>query len=506
MRTSRRLVALLALLLLVSSVWAVARLRPVEAPASAAPQAAPTPAKARDPERARVAERRRRQAAARDAQLARLARSPTIRAALKRLVVLHAISPAKQRRLRHTLWTSQRARARLTGTRRAELGAVIGAAQTLARTHTLTASRVEAVFLTLRRNRDFWTQRALPRAGERFTFGRDLVVFQYYPGAGLALQPLASFGRASAMASLCLSHDTRYRCRPRALRRLLNQMLSLGVRRGGFLAFEYYFRFAGGTPPWVSAMTQATGAQAFARAGRALDEPRYAHAARQALVALDVRPPLGVGLRTAAGRRFVMYSFDPGQRILNGELQALIGLRETSLLAHSPRAARLYREGEPEARRSVRAFDTGAWSLYSTGGQESTLSYHQLLVTFLGVLCRRTGRPEYCVTQRRFARYEREPPRVRFHAPRHIQRGRPATLTVSLSKISRVRIVIWGPHGVQLRRDLQLARGSHTLRWTPPYRGHVRLRILAVGPGGTRASVTRTLRVWRIRAPQASTK
>jgi D-glucuronyl C5-epimerase C-terminus len=496
-----RLVVALAVSLLVVSTAALAREGADDAPARpqvhAAAPAKPSPAQ-RALERARIEGRRHKRTVARRAQLARLSRSPTIRAALKRLVLLHGISPTEQQRLRHTLYAAQRAHSRLSGTRRAELGAVIAAAEALARTHTLTASRVPAVFLTLRRNREFWTQRALPSAGARFTFGRDPVVFQYYPGTGLALQPLASFGRASAMASLCLAADTRYRCRPRALRKLLDQMLALGVERGGFLAWEYYFRFAGGTPPWISAMTQSTGAQALARAGRALDVARYVRAARRALGALDVRPPVGVGIRTAAGRQFVMYSFDPGQRVLNGELQALIGVREAALLIHSSRAEHLYAQAEPEARRTVRSYDTGAWSLYSRGGEESTLGYHKLLTGFLGVLCRRTGRPEYCVTQRRFARYEHEPPRVRLHVPRRIRRGRPTTLRFTLSKISHVRVVIWGPRGVQARRDMRLPRGHHAVRWTPPYRGRVRLRIVSIGPGGTRGVVTRSLRVWGV--------
>lgn len=387
----------------------------------------------------------------------------------------------------------------MTGTRRAELGAAIAVAQTLARDHALTTSRIEPVFLTLRRNRDFWTRRALPGAGRRFTFGRDPVVFQYYPGSGMALQPLASFGRASAMATLCLQHDTRYRCRPRALNRLLGRMLALAADRGGFRAWEYYFRFDGGAPPWISAMTQATAAQALSRAGRALREQRYEDAALGALGAFETSPPVGVGLRTGSGRRYVMYSFDPGTRILNGELQALIGLRETALLTGSPRAASLYQRGEPAARHAVRSFDTGAWSLYSSGGEESTLGYHRLVGTFLGVMCRRTGRPEYCVTQRRFARYEREPPRVRLTVPKRIRRGRPVDLRFSLSKISRVRVVIRGPRGVELRRDTQLRRGRHVVRWTPVRRGQVRLRILAIGLGGTRAVVSRTLRTRPLR-------
>jgi hypothetical protein len=134
-----------------------------------------------------------------------------------------------------------------------------------------------------------------------------------------------------------------------------------------------------------------------------------------------------------------------------------------------------------------------AWSLYSSRGAESTLGYHRLVESFLGVMCRRSGRPEYCVTQRRFARYEREPPRIRIRRPARVRRGRPMAIGFSLSKVSRVRVVIRDRRGVRLRRDLRLAHGRHTLRWTPSRRAPARLRILAIGPGGTRAIVTHTL-------------
>jgi hypothetical protein len=374
---------------------------------------------------------------------------------------------------------------------------VLDAVYGLAAARALTISRLEPVFLTLRRNRDLWTRRALPSPGERFTFGRDPVTFQYYPGRGIALQPLASFGHLNGLAHACLVSHPRYRCRPHALRRFANRMLALAADRGGFVAFEYYFAFGSGAPPWISAMTQATGAQALARSGMALQEKRYTDAARSAVHALQAAPPLGVG----AGARYVMYSFAPGERILNGELQALIGLRDTAVIARSAVARHLFERGEPVARAALGAFDTGAWSLYSAGGAESTLAYHRLLTGFVAGMCRRTSIAAYCATARRFERYIREPPRVAIQMPIRPRARRTAVITFTLSKVSHVRAVVFNRHGVQLRFDARLARGAHSLRWTPPPRGRVRLRIVAIGPGGTRAALTRTVRV--LRAPKA---
>ena len=68
----------------------------------------------------------------------------------------------------------------------------------------------------------------------------------------------------------------------------------------------------------------------------------------------------------------------------------MIGLRDAAALLHSERA----RAAVPRAASAPRAarsptFDTGAWSLYSEHGAESTLNYHSLIAGFLGGLCDR---------------------------------------------------------------------------------------------------------------------
>ncbi|MBW3551761.1 MAG: AMP-binding protein [Proteobacteria bacterium] len=95
--------------------------------------------------------------------------------------------------------------------------------------------------------------------------------------------------------------------------------------------------------------------QALARGRRALGEPRFGRAARRALGAFEQPPPLGIAVASGRGRRYTMYSFAPQLRIYNGELQALIGLRDVARISRSRRAQRLYERGEPGARRSVRA-------------------------------------------------------------------------------------------------------------------------------------------------------
>ena len=441
----------------------------------------------------------RRAAAARRAELRRLRRSRTVAGALRRAWLSGAISRATHEAMRHEWWRAGQTVGRLSGTRRAELAAVLGMARGLAARRALTASRLQPVFLTIRRNREVWSRAPLPAPRARMSFRGDPVVFEYYSGRGLAIQPLASFGRANALAASCLRAGAKFRCRPAALRRLLDRMLALGSERGGFLAWEHFFAFGSGAPPWISAMTQATGAQALARGGRALAAARgarYTRAARRALGAFAAPTPVGVAVPAGRGVRYSMYSFAPGLRVLNGELQTLIGLRDVARITGSARARRLFARGEPAARRAVRGFDTGAWSLYSADGKESTLGYHRLVAGFLAGLCRRTGAAVYCAAGRRFARYVSEPPRVHVRTLRKVRVRRQATIRFTLSKISDVMLQVRDRRGrVELSRGLRaLPYGRHSVAWVPKRAGRHRLRIVAVGPAGTRAVFRRTLR------------
>jgi hypothetical protein len=224
-------------------------------------------------------------------------------------------------------------------------------------------------------------------------------------------------------------------------------------------------------------------------------DKRYLRVAERALGAFERPPPIGVRVTAPGGHHFLMYSFNPGLRILNGDLQAITGLRDLAALGHVRRAARLFRTGERAARRAVRGFDTGAWSLYSQSGRESTLGYHQLVASFLGNLCTRTGHRVYCIAQRRFARYEREPPRIHLARLSHLRARRLTLVRFSLSKVSTVDVRVSGRRGISLDEQASLPRGSHSVLWTPPAGGRYRVRIEARGPSGPRGVLARTVRV-----------
>jgi hypothetical protein len=433
------------------------------------------------------------------AEIARTRRSPTVEASLRVARLSERISPALEASLRQDWANANTTVAKLSGVRRSELAYVIGTVRTLAAAHTLTVDRLRPTFLVLRTNTHFWATAPLPASGFRTSPNADPAVFQYYPGHGLQLQPLASWGRANAIAGACLaamrSHTRKDRCRPGAMAKSLDRLTALGAHRSGYLAWEYYFAYGTGSPPWVSGMAQATAIQALSRGYRATGKERWRRAALDALGAFEQAPPNGVSVRVPGGHHYLLYSFAPGHLVFNGGLQAVIGLRDAAALLHSKRAERLFATGERATRREVAEYDTGAWSLYSEHGAEATLNYHSLIAGFLTNLCDRVHKRVYCSAGKRFKRYEREPTKIGLAPLGKVRWDRTSTIRFSISKVSAVKVTIWGTRGLSLSRDLNVSRGVQTLSWRPPGRGRYRLRITAQGPSGPLGVESRTIRV-----------
>src|SRR4029077_420023 len=93
--------------------------------------------------------------------------------------------------------------------------------------------------------------------------------------------------------------------------------------------------------------------------------------------------------KTAAGAYYAEYTYAPSDKILNGFIQALVGLYDYTQITNDPLGLKLFEAGDAEARAEVPHYDTGAWSLYDQFG-ESNLNYHELLTEFLQHLCERT--------------------------------------------------------------------------------------------------------------------
>jgi D-glucuronyl C5-epimerase C-terminus len=330
---------------------------------------------------------------------------------------------------------------RLHGTRRAQLAGVTANLQQMAGGGCFTPSRLPVLFLTLARNQQYWRTGPLLSYGQRVEFSGSRLVWEYYPGQGIELTVLGSFGVADGLY-------TAGRSQYRAFQKLLGELIPLAAMRGGSLTWEYYFKFDGGTPPWTSAMSQGTAIEALTRGYEALQKDSklqyvdYLSIAHQALAIFTRRPKVGVGMPTALGKRFVQYSFAPGRgvEVINAFLQSLIGLYDYAQASDDPTAASLFASGNAEAESEVPHFDTGAWSLYQPG-EEDDLSYHELVTGFLAQLCSQTGAPVYCTTAQHFQTYLKTPPALTLLTT-HARARKRITLSFRLSKISHVGVVI----------------------------------------------------------------
>jgi len=335
---------------------------------------------------------------ARAARSAHPASGKTVSSELSRLYRAHQISSAAYRRYSHSLSSALNAEGRLGGTRAAELGAVIQNLHWIAVSNQLTPSRLPVLFLTLDRNRQCCTLASMPSSGTLIEFRGSQLVWEYYAGQGLELQPLATFGRADGFYTAGPSMYP-------AMRSLLAEMIPLAAERAGGIVWEYYFYYSGGSPPWVSAMAQGTGLEALTRAQKAFGG-NYLKIGLRALPLFTAGPPAGVRVRTRRGARYVQYSFTPQTDIINAFLQSLIGLYDFAQASGSRQAQRLFAAGDAQARAELPSFDTGTWSLYQLRPrEEDSLDYHKLVTGFLDELCSRTHARVYCTTADHFHAY-----------------------------------------------------------------------------------------------------
>jgi D-glucuronyl C5-epimerase-like protein len=308
------------------------------------------------------------------------ARPLTVTAALQTLQRSNQITAAEYARYAGAYAAARRSETRLSGTRHSELGGVLANIEAMAASHAFIPSRLPALFLTLERNREWWSTKYLLGSGARVTFPPSKLVWEYYPGQGVEIQWLGTFGAANGYY---LSHNYT------ALGELLNEAAPLATHRAGGIAWEYLFQFDGGLPPWTSGLSQGTALQAFSRGFAKLHNPAYLSTAQQALGIFQHSPPEGVRVATPAGAEYAEYTYAPSDRILNGFIQAVIGLYDYTSITQDPLGQQLFEAGDAEARAEVPHYDTGAWSLYDQH-EESNLNYHELLTEFLEHLCTRT--------------------------------------------------------------------------------------------------------------------
>ncbi|MFI4951261.1 MAG: D-glucuronyl C5-epimerase family protein, partial [Caulobacterales bacterium] len=484
------------------------------------------------------------------------ARGPTVSAALAALLHSGAITEAVYAKDYAAYTAAKRSLGRLSGTRRLELGAVLANVQAIAAARQLSATRQAAVFLTLERNRRWWTTEALLSSGERVTFPNSKLIWEYYPGQGIEIQWLATFGKGNGY--YLSGHENAN------LRQLVEEVIPLATRRAGGIAWEYLFRFDGGAPPWTSGLSQGTALQVLTRAWSRFKEPAFLTAAQQALGVFQAAPPQGVRVATKAGAMYAEYTYAPSDRILNGFIQAVVGLYDYTTITKDPLGLKLFEAGDAEARAEVPSYDTGGWSLYDQFG-ESSLNYHELLTEFLQHLCERTrkGLPQtsasppptgagtatpgggtvttpavpggtgagggtspggatsaraaartahgaaapaatqipgdaiYCTTAQRFTDDLTTPPKISLLSG-HLRGGTRAGVTLSLSKMSTVSMTIRQGSRTVWSNRATVAGGKPKLLWpTPAKGGTFSVSLTASDLAGNFATATGTILVSR---------
>jgi hypothetical protein len=415
----------------------------------------------------------------------------TVPSELTRLAAAGAITPLERAQRVSAFKAVQRTVKRLPkgSTRRNELAGVVANVEGIAARRSLTGPRLVPLWLTLERNRAYWTTHSYGPSTRRISFPGSQLVWQWFPGQGLQFHPLANFAKLNQL----------WASRSDDMSQLLDELLALRVPRAGGTAWEYYFAFGGGRPPWVSGLAQGTGIQSITRvAQRTGRQEEVFPIADQALGVFETATPAGVRVDTANGPHYALYSFDPGLRVINGFLQALVGLYDLSKIGNDERARTLYADGERAARVELPTFDTGAWSLYSRGSveHESDLSYHQLLRAFLKSMCTRTDDPVYCDTELRFAQYELEPPQLSL-VTTTLRGGTEGKLRLRLSKISRVGLrVERAGKVVSFRAAVVVGHGTPYLRWPVPRKaGEYDVELTAVDLAGNVSTAAGTLDV-----------
>ena len=409
-------------------------------------------------------------------------KGPTVGEAIEKALEKGLITAQQAGEFQDIFNGAKSTRNRLGGARKAALANVIGTVEAIARRGKLTGTRMPAVFLQLRRNTEFWPKRAIPSPGTRIRFKGSEVIFEPYAGQGLQIQPFITGVAANELWEACnggVRLNPELKCDQKRLRTVLDELSTLPADRGGFLAWEYYFYFGGGSPPWISSLSQGAIVQALARGATYLNEPKYLPIAARALPAFERSAPTGLRSSGFGGNLYLIYSFNKGMRVLNAQIRAVIGLFDYAKITGSARAQGLYVKGERAARAETPRHDTGAWSLYNFPGRESNLLYHRLVRDFLRDLCERNAVQVYCTTADRFTTYLAQHPRIGLIDVGKGKVGRTLPITFNLSKISNVRLRVTRGDTTVFVQNRQVGYGKRVFNWTPRRAGKYAIKLEA---------------------------
>jgi hypothetical protein len=421
------------------------------------------------------------------------AKRRTIRGELGRMLEAGAIDQAEHDARRSLVRRAEDLLDKLSGARAAQLGGALGAIETIAAQGSLTVSRLEPLWRILETNIEWANTGPLLYSGQRVSLEGSELIYQYVPGSGLQIHPLANAGKLND-----LWKKNRTVARDGRIQQMLEELLPLGVQRAGGTAWEYYFPYSG-RAPWVSGMAQATILQAMSRASIRLGiREQTWPLLKSGLNVFETPPPSGVRVTTSRGAHYVLYSQRPNLRVLNGFAQSLVGLFDFAAYANDDRARALFSAGDAELQSALPDYDTGAWSLYSRleVTREADLSYHRLVTGFLENLCKRTLAPAYCESEQRFATYMTEPPTLEV-TTRRLRGATTGQIRFGLSKISRVSVRVTRKRKTVLSRSgVLMGYGRRSFSWYPPNKpGSYSVSLSATDLAGNSMSVAADVEV-----------
>ncbi len=357
-------------------------------------------------------------------------------------------------------------------------------------------ARVAPLWLTLARNVEWWTTRPLLASGQRVGFAGSELVWQYFPGQGVQLQALASFGKLNG-----LWEGRRYDPR---MAHLLDELLALRVERAGGVTWEYFFTSPAAAPPWVSAWRRARRCRrSRASAPRLGRQAEVLPIAQQALRLFEQAPPTGV--RVADGPRALPPVLLPprpagAQRVPAGAHRAL-RLRG----AHRRRARRALFATATRRRARGAALRHGRVVAVLARGDDARV--RPRLPHARARLPRRpvpAHRPApSTATADRFTAYLTQPPQLALRSKRAARR-RAARLGFPLSKIARASVRVTTRAGAPvLGPPALLGRGTRSVAWKVPRKaGLYVVTVAAIDLAGN----AERRRARRVLKPSAATR
>jgi hypothetical protein len=354
------------------------------------------------------------------------------------------------------------------------------------------------LFRQLDANRVWFAASGPPGPLARVSVPGDQLVYAYYPGHGLQLQPLFNWTKVN---SYWFAKDYA------GMQTLIDELAPLAVPQpGGWVSWEYAFDYPGSRAPWLSGMAQGVAIQALARGWEATHNERDLALAQRALPGLGRRlADGGLLVESPLGRWWPLYTERPSLRVLNGDLQTVISLYDYAAITGNGRALAWAQDGARRAAAVLPKYDTGAWSRYHRS-READLGYHDLVTLQLRQLALKSGNPFFRVYADRFATYRATPP-VIAAATNRIRPAYPSVdgspravvrVRARLSKISRVTLVVTDAAGSTVaasrlgirRRGLLKVRWNAHVRGRPATPGAYQLWLSATDLAGNRSPRT----------------